>query len=361
MIARAERISRLYDGLRAADTIVAKTLRVHPLAQAARIEVKLRQYISAQWDDLADQAAKTAASMFRRGKGDISDAEIERVMHPVDRTMAQWAPRIEKRYTDDLRETYGLANIAALNKALGHTKGKLRYSTREWDTGTVIKAAPVGAPIIEPVFNLADRKAMDALEDHQIFWVGEHYSENVSDHIAKTARTHIIEQGRGRVVAGREMEKVIRTALKEVRVPEGFIGTSERYFEGLVANAATTARSISSVNAFRRTGFTIGVWTGAADHRQCSKCTQLDGMEFPLDAAADQAQRLFAAKSPKSVKRIQPWFKAQQIRDIKAGKGPKGGKGSDGLVRHGVIQPPAHLKCRCNMDISEKEELIPLL
>lgn len=360
MTARAERIDRLHDGLRAADTIVAKTLRVNELAQAARIEVKLRQYVSAQWDDLADQAAKTAAAMFRRGKGEITDAEIERVMHSVDRTMAQWASRIEKRYTGDLRETYGLANVSALNKALGHTKAKLRYSTREWDTGTIVKKA-VGSPVIEPNFNLVDRKAMDALEDHQIFWVGEHYSENVSDHIAKTAKTHIVEAGRGRVVAGREMEKVLRTALKEVRVPKGFIGTSERYFEGLVANAATTARSISSVNAFRRTGFTVGVWTGAADHRQCSKCSQLDGMEFPLDAAADQAQRMLTAKNPRSIKRIQPWYTAQQIRNIKAGKGPKGGKGSAGLVRHGVVQPPAHLRCRCNMDISEKEKLIPVL
>lgn len=359
MRARAKRLSQLYDGLRAADTIVAKILRVNELAQAARIEVNLRQYVSAQWDDLADHAAKTAAAMFKRGKGDITDAEMDRVMRAVDRTMYQWAHRIEKRYTDDLRETYGLSNITALNKALGHTKAKLRYSTREWDTGTVVKA--VGAPIVEPDFNLVDRKALDALEDHQIFWIGEHYSENVSNHIATTAKEHIVAQGRGRVIAGREMEKVVRTALKEVRIPKGFVGTSERYFEGLVANAATTARSISSVNAFRRTGFTVGVWTGAADHRQCSKCSQLDGMEFPLDAAADQARRMLTAKNPRSIKRIQPWYSAQQLRDIKAGRGPKGGKGSDAFVRHGVIQPPAHLKCRCNMDISEKESLIPVL
>lgn len=350
MSMRAERISKLYDGLRAVDTLIAKAIRVDELAQTARIETKLREYIALQWEDLAKQASRTATASLRKGKGPVTDAEITRLNKLIDRTMAQWSGRIADRYTEDLREVYELAHIAANKRALGRRKRGMEFNTRPWNTGEVEKAAPIPAAEIGANFDLVDLQNMDSFEDQQLFWVGRHYDENVSKHVHDTARTHIIEQGRGRVEAGKTMQTVVNTALNEVRIPGGFNGTAKKYFEGLVANSATVQRVTAQLNSFKRVGIQTILISNPSDHRTCPTCSQMDGREFKLSDADRIATQLRNAKDPTDVKKIQPFMR---VSDTKLSNAK--------LAERGNASPPFHYRCRCNIDITEEEELIPVL
>jgi len=350
MSMRAERISKLYDGLRAVDTLIAKAIRVDELAQTARIETKLREYIAVQWEDLAKQASRTATASLRKGKGLVTDAEITRLNKLIDRTMAQWSGRIADRYTEDLREVYELAHIAANKRALGRRKRGMEFNTRSWDTGEVEKAAPIPAAEIGANFDLVDLQNMDAFEDQQLFWIGQHYDENVSKHVHDTARSQIIEQGRGRVEAGKTMQKVVGTALNEVRIPGGFNGTAKKYFEGLVANSATVQRVTAEVNSFKRVGIKTYTVVNVLDHRTCVRCDAMNGKTFKISDADKLVTRLRNAKNPTDVKKIQPFM---SVADSKLSNAA--------LVERGNVISPFHYKCRCSIDISEEEELIPVL
>jgi len=347
---RAEKLTRIYDGLRAVDTLIAKAIRVDELAQTARIETKLREYIAVQWEDLAKQASRTVTARLRKGKGPVTDAEIAPLNKLVDRTMAQWSGRIADRYTEDMRETYELAHIAANKRALGRRKRSMEFTTRPWDTGEVKKAAPIPAAEIGANFDLVDLANMDAFEDQQLFWIGQHYDENVSKHVHDTARAHIIEQGRGRVEAGKTMQKVVATALNEVRVPGGFNGTAKKYFEGLVANSATVQRVTAEVNSFKRVGIETYTVVNVLDHRTCPICDAMNGKTFKISDADKLVARLRNAKDPTDVKKIQPFM---SVADSKLS--------NSALVARGNILSPFHLKCRCSIDITEEEELIPVL
>lgn len=347
MVLTAERVSRLYDGIRAVETLIAKAIRVDELAQAARIETKLRQYINAQWEVLSKQASKTAAARIRKGKGPVTDAEIDSMLKAVDRTMALWSGKIGDRYTADLREVYELAHVAAVKRGLGRRRRNMNYNTRPWNTGEIKKRKEVGPPVITANFDLVDHAAMDSFEDQQLFWIGQHYEENVSKHVAETAKNHIIEQGRGRVAAGKTMEKVVGDALKDVRVPGGWNGTNKRYFEGLVANAATVQRTVSQVNSFARLGYTKYVIQNPSDHRQCARCISMEGREFKISDAQALTKKLIGAKHPTDVKTIQPFM---SLADTKLP--------NSALVKRGNVLPGFHYRCRCSVDIVEGEEII---
>lgn len=268
----------IHDGISAIDAIIGKALKVNELARIARIETNLRNYIGKEWDLLAEKASKQAGAVMRSVSGDPSNDDIIRVMAKVDRVMSGWSDTIKTRYVEDNREAYELAHIAAMKRCLGKSKRLPDYNTpKSADTG-VAKAKDVvfvsgdageRVPVILPSFNAVDKKTIKAFEKHQVFWIGRHYKENVSNTVAEIARKTIVEAGLGREEAGKITQKVIREALDIVDVPAGFSGTSSSYFEGLVANAVTTQRVSAQLTSFVRFGYTEHVIVNPSDQRTC--------------------------------------------------------------------------------------------
>lgn len=347
--------SHFHDGISAIDAIIGKALRINELARIAKIETNLRKYIGREWDLLAEKASKQAATVIRSGSGNPNNDDIDRMMTKVDRVMDGWHKTIERRYVDDNREAYDLAHIAAMKRSLGKRKRPLDYNTPKATETVVAKAKDVVTitgdggekiPLILPSFNATDLKTIKAFEKHQVFWIGRHYKKNVSNTIADVARDTIVKAGLSREEAGKITQKVVRDTLGIVKVPGGFNGTSEQYFEGLVANAVTTQRVAAQITTFVRFGYTEHTIVNPQDQRTCEICELMDGKTFTTSDGYDVLDRLVNAKNPASVKSIQPFMTVAVARQLTGGKiGPISADRIRAISDRGNSMPPFHNRC----------------
>lgn len=337
-----------FDRISAIDYLIAKAVSNDELIQAAKIEKNLHTYINRQWDTISIDAAKEAANIIKRGKSEeITDTEIDRMLKKIASVMSEWPKAIKKRFTKETERIYELAHMAARKRAYGVRKKPMTF-----DPGTFVTKQEIR---VTPDLEFADAKAMDVLNDHQIFWIGEHYENNVSPYIAKTTQRQILELGRNRTAAGKVMERVVRLALKEARVPGGFNGTNEKYFEGLVANAATSVRSTTQLREFSKVGYTVIEVINPMDHRTCERCQYLDGKQFYISEAQSQLDNILGAKNPTAIKTIQPWRSVNEIKSLAGRTGKVTPRGTRNLSGANVIMPPFHYLCRCNLDVTQEE------
>jgi len=342
-------IDQLYDSINIVDFMLSKALAIDELTQTAKVETMLREYISKQWDRLASEASSVALKELNKSSEIVTDKDISRIVKSIDEVMNKWYDVVSVRFHNEMINIYTLSHVAALKKAYKITKAPMDFST-----GTFVAKAEKFK--VRPDFDMSDYRAMSALEGHQVFWIGEHYKNNVSDTIAKVTKEHLIEHGRGRVAAGKTMKQVVESNLKHVKIPKGFRGTSERYFEGLTANAATSARVTAQLNAFSNVGFTTFQVVNPNDHRTCEKCQMLDGKEFTVSDAGIQLENLLSATTPEQVKQAQPFITTKMAHNLTGGRiGRVSPKGTRGLVKANVIMPPYHFRCRCNIDVVSKE------
>lgn len=263
-------LEEIHGRLRTVDAIVAKAVGIREVSRIARIETLLRSYINAEWQRLARQASEEAARIIRRGSGPLKQSDVNRVTRAVDKIMKKWAKRVTPRFVDDVEDVYRLARIAGHRKASGRTRGSLQFNTKPFSKPTdperVRKA--VRGPAL-PTMGPVDKDAVEALQSDQGFWIGQHYDANVSDSIKEVASKEMIESGASRAVAGRKIEPALRNQLQKVTVPDGFNGSAKKYFEGLVANATTTARVQGQVRSFEEFGFTKMEIINPIDERTC--------------------------------------------------------------------------------------------
>jgi hypothetical protein len=351
-------LARTYDGLIASDEMVIKVLRISEVAAMARIETRLREYLEAEWQRRAKQATAVAVDMARQLK---ASGQIDKA---VGKIMATWQEAITPRYLAEIERIYRLARTAGHKKATRQFKGSLQYNASQIESA-VTKAAP-SAQLL-PSFDLIDQQAVAALKDHQVFWIGEHY-KGVSPEIAKITRTTMLEAGKAPSVAGKLMAERINTAFTHVKIPSGFTGTSKQYFDGLVANAATTARVYGQLRSFAEIGITHYKIHATGGPGMCGSCALMDGKVFTVQQGLSQMQSELNATTPDGVKAAAPWISLKELQRISPQPGPlKGEAGirdAKALSEGGQALPPYHLNCRCTVDVEESfasyEDLSPL-
>jgi hypothetical protein len=349
-----ERHGHLHDGLRAVDDLVAKALGIGELAQAAKIETRQREFLSAQWKKTSQEAVKAALAMLRSRSGPITAADIGRVTSAVDRAMAAWPKRVTSRHIADLKQIYELAHLAAAKKGLGFTRAKMDYSTA---TFPVQKAAP-SPYVIKPSFNTVDREAVRALTQRQQAWIGEHYAQNVQDAVGQSVKGSLIA-GTGREVAGRALKQDLENTLSQVKTPDGFNGSEDSYFEGLAAHSATQARVFSQLNTFDRLGYTTYEIVNPNDHRTCERCQAMDGHVFTVQEGMARLNALSKATTLEAAKKASPYITRSEAAAV--AKLPKGNLASSrGLAARGNVMPPFHFKCRCNLDVVSESTAPPI-
>lgn len=215
---------------------------------------------------------------------------------------------------------------------------------------------------INPSFDLIDVAAADALSENQVFWIGEHYDKNLAAGIANTSKTAMIEAGMDRIAAGKLMQRQMGRQFGIVQTPAGWRGTSRGYFEGLAANAATTARVQGQMRSFVDLGVTRYQISNPIDERTCPPCAHMDGKVINIEHGMKVMEAELGAESPEDVKKAHPW-----VQDSKAGMeklkeyAPKRGeqkneakreKESKNLGDAGLSLPPFHFRCRCTVDVS---------
>jgi len=342
-----------YEGLLATDEIIAKVLKVSEMAQIARSEKRLREYLYLKWKQRSKKAVDKAVQLAIELK---SNKEI---IEAVNKIMYGWYDDVEKVFIDESNKTFKLAKIAGFKKATGIIDIPLDYTVEpfvEIEKARPKKTKPSVVAALKPSFNVADKQAINALVDHQLFWVGNHYSKNVSDQVAKVVKETMAEAGTSSRAAGKIMSKELEKVLATVKSPVGFMGTDKQYFEALSANTMTVARVHGLMRSFAEVGITKYQINNPIDNRTCETCLYLEGKEFSINEGMDQMHAELSAKTAEQVKEVHPWLTLNQIEEISSSpgyiKGEAGRIDSKALSENGQAFPPYHYRCRCSVDVS---------
>lgn len=219
------------------------------------------------------------------------------------------------------------------------------------------RPSALARPAAVPRFDVVDANAARALGDRQVFWIGEHYDDHLSELISETANETLVTGGGSRRAAAVAMEERVRRALGTVRYPGGFSGSGAQYMEGLAANAATVARAYGQLRSFAQIGITKYTIVNPNDSRTCPTCAYMDGKVFEVQQGLDQIRAEQAAREPNDIRRAHPWLKLGALRAISPTPGRvtgrAGARDSGKLAAAGQALPPYHFKCRCAVDIDD--------
>jgi len=339
-------IESTYRAVVASNHLVAKAFKLSYTAQLAQTELRLRRYLEAKWNIRRTEAVSKASSMARKkSRAAAITAAINKIMKP-------WAPEVLPKFNKEMESVYRMARVAGHKKATRQSTASLQYNIppTTGDDKTVAKAKYD----VNPTFDLIDEAAIDALENQNVFWVGQHYDENLSKTIAATAKETMIEAGQSTEKAAKLMEERITNALTIFVTPAGFAGTEKQYFEGLVANAMTVGRTYGQMRSFAQIGIQKYTIVNPGGSRICEVCLGLQGKTFTTEQGLDQIINEFAAKKPETIKLVHPW--------PRSAKGIAG-KTSSQLASAGLALPAYHFRCRCTIDIvdvSSYADLVPM-
>jgi len=321
------------------DTAIAKALAVSELAQIARIEVRLRKMHRKAWNELAAEFTKRATRML------LGKATSAEVVAYADRVFGKYPGKLVKPYNNGIEESYKLSREAGLKKASGATDGFLQYNTPH--IVTVSKQAVK----VTPSFDLVDTAAVESLKQSQVAWMGTLYNKGIRDNI-KAAADKVISEGRGLTYSSRELAKLLANESKTVRMPKGYNGSSDAYFEGVVANGVTNARVQGSLRSFVDLGMTRYEIIAVDDERTCPVCSHMNGKTFFTHHGTKIMEEEVNAKTPAGVKKAHPWLSERQMKTISPKPGRVDPKDSAQLAAAGFALPPFHFRCRCAIDVS---------
>jgi hypothetical protein len=323
--------------LREADALVSKAVSVSEVAQIARIEVRMRKALLVKWTARASEASVSAGAVYK------SSGSLKGAFAACDKAMNKWDDDVRANYAQSLSDVYKLARRAAHNKATGKSKASLQYVV----PGIVVaKAAPKSGGAKGSVhfsFDVVDERAIEKLGKQELWWIGDAY-KNVAPTIREAVEPKVVG-GMSRKVGGDLVAKLIQERLADFRIPNGFKGSSERYFEGLAANAVTAARVGGQLGSFIKLGVTSYELVNPMDSRTSDICNELNGTVFQVADAGAQLEKLGKAQTPDQFKAIKPWLSLDKISSLVS-------RGAGALSKAGQMFPPFHFRCRTTVDVS---------
>lgn len=319
---------------RRADIAVAKALALSEVAQMARIETNARRALVAKWEARAEQAARSAGAVYASG-GSLASAYAA-----ADRAMKKWSADVSASYARSIRDVYKLARRAGYKKASGKFKGSLQYviADTEKAKGEGKASGTVGLSL-----DAKDERALERLEKQQLWWIGDTY-KGVAPTIRESVQPKVL-QGLSKKQGGEMVRAGVEARLKDFKIPDGFHGSAKSYFEGLAANAVTSARVNGQIGSFARLGVTTYTLVNPMDGRTSEICAELNGTEFKVADAEAQLDKLAGAKTPEAFKSIKPWLSEAKLLSLAA-------RGAGALTRAGQMFPPFHFKCRTTVDVA---------
>ena len=325
--------------LRESDALISKAVSVSEVAQIARIEVRARKALSVKWNARAAEASASAGAIYKSG-GTLAAA-----LSACDKAMNKWDDDVRANYAQSLEDVYKLARRAAHNKATGKSKASLQYSV---PSIVVAKAAPKSGAAkgsLRFSFDVVDERAIEKLQKQELWWIGDTYKQ-----VGPTIRTAVepkVLAGLSRKAGGEMVAKAVQEKLYDFRIPDGFKGPSERYFEGLAANSVTAARVGGQLGSFMKLGVTSYELVNPMDSRTSDICAELNGTVFQVADAGAQLEKLAAAQTPEQFKAIKPWLSWDKISSLAS-------RGAGALTKAGQMFPPFHFRCRTTVDVSSE-------
>ncbi|HFE37073.1 MAG TPA: hypothetical protein ENK06_01470, partial [Gammaproteobacteria bacterium] len=186
---------------------------------------------------------------------------------------------------------------------------------------------------IQPTFKLIDTKAIDSLQRHNIFWISDFWDSKLGTQVADLGK-QVLEQGLSREKAGE---------LFEAAFADRFSNYSTKYWEGFSNHVVTRSRELGAVEGYIRAGVKEIEIHAIMDRHTTRICRSMNGRIIQVSEAIKLRDELIAAEDPRSVKKIAPWLKPEQIEPKPSKKLPSG-----------MSLPPYHFNCRTRTTIRTK-------
>ena len=219
----------------------------------------------------------------------------------------------------------------------------LRSSIRQaWDVGRLTIGGPFASNVHAP--------ASLWLQQYTGYWITTHVERRVIPEISARAM-EIMAGAKGRQEAIGLMRSSFRAEFER----------SDAYWELLVNNAVTQARTWGAYASAASMGKEYLGWVTAGDERVCERCAAMHGVRFPVDRGLKHYGDIMAAKEPEDVRFIDPWVGYDkghgdkpfyiQRENRRLYFGPEQLQDGDWLIDHGIAGPPLHWVCRCSLQL----------
>ena len=272
------------------------------------------------------------------------------VMELKNALLQEWEPSSKEAIEDAIRNLVGQTNM-------NHDDLEAVQTALETKLGSEY-AAKIGAPLYEfhlksytagqeqilnatASFNLVDKKALKVLNQHNIYWVGENYGNNLYQSVQKIGN-EIIAQGLSKTEAGKLFEQELSDKLQKY---------GSQYWEGFANHVVTRSREMGRVEGYVKANITRYEIVAVIDDRTSPICIEMNGRIFEVERAVGLRDAIINADNPKDVKDIAPWRTPEQIA---ADAGVEKMADIDTAdLPPGMELPPYHFRCRTRTVVSE--------
>lgn len=207
--------------------------------------------------------------------------------------------------------------------------------------------------------NLQDSAALDIMNKHTVYWIGNAYSEILSADIESIVAT-ALKDGLGREEVARNLRDLLTFQVGE---------RPDHYWRLLAGVVMNRSRNLGSVSGMVEAGVTVYEVFNPLDERTSDICRYMNGKTFHVSDLVKHRDAILSAKSPEEIKAIAPWHRVREKGgkyEINLGGSWKAMPGdSKSLGRLGLYLPPYHGNCRSSViateyDVGDPAEPVPV-
>lgn len=336
---RACTLEELFDLQEAIDHSLCAVLKISAVEATRALEEALGADLISGWKGAANAAVRKQVEAL---------AQVKDIQQPhVDAFLKGLGVQLSKPLTDRQVDMLGkqIRRIYKDSKQIGSNEAKAKFS-----------------------FTQRDARAINAINQQQVFWVGNFYNQELSKRIRGVAEEIALKRGFSSREAGKELERVLRrefgvtpggtTGIADA-IPARYAGNPDLYFRGVAATAAHQARTIGKMFAYSEAGITSYRLMNPMDRRTGQICQQMHGQTFSVQTGVNQAMAIMGAENPEEVKQVAPWLSAGALSTVLEGKTPGSPDATLALEQAGAILPPFHFLCRTEVVILSTPRVEP--
>ncbi len=193
-------------------------------------------------------------------------------------------------------------------------------------------------------FSQADLAAIKELSKQQLWWIGDHWDNNLSRIITATVQEESLVTGLGREQVGKILKGIVKGSVRGVSVPGTFAGSTEQYFQMLSATVRTRASAFGALTSMRDAGFSTYKIVAVMDERTSEQCRLMHNKVFKVSDGMGHMNRSLKVTDPDGYKAVAGWKSASAIEQI-IGSGDANSQRMN-LAASGLALPPYHARCR---------------
>lgn len=272
-------------------------------------------------------------AILKQDPYDLISAELQ------DLLLVEWDAAAREAIAEAIRTLEGRAGLAseadldAMIETLGNRLGvTFGAGVAPVFHEFVIQAYAQGledfSGVLNPTFSLVDNVALAWMDEHNTYWIGNHFDSQVRERLQK-AGAKVIGQRLARLDAG------------EVFAAEfgSEINKSASYWEGLSNHVTTRSREFAHVSAYERAHAKTYEIVAVVDDRTTDICLAMDGRVFSVQAAQELRDNLLATSDPEEVREVAPWIPESEVEEKIVGVDTE-------ELPDGLALPPYHFNCR---------------